>query len=380
MLKVAVTCALLIALIWFGYPLFVWGMAALRRGARTNPAGEFGEVRWPRVTVIVASVDPEPLVRARVADLLAGDYPPALLDVLVAVDANGSVDPESFADLAGRVRVLRGDQPGGKAASLNAAVRQAAGDILVFTDTAQRFAPDTIRRLVVALADPRFGAVSGALQIGRDGVPATLSERYWILEKWLREQEARWHSTVGVTGAVYAMRRICWHPLPPGLILDDVYGPMHLVMRGFRVGFEPSATAIDERRFPAALELRRKARTLTGVVQLCAWLPAVLVPWRNPLWLQFLFHKVLRLATPYLLLVGGVAFAAWLVTAARAHGSAPWGMALGTALAVASGGALAGVLVSARVRHTLAMALALQVAVVKATVNGCRGRWDVWSR
>jgi hypothetical protein len=36
-------------------------------------------------------------------------------------------------------------------------------------------------------------------------------------------------------------------------------------------------------------------------------------------------------------------------------------------------------LASRRVRGALASAMAMQAAVVQATVNGLRGRWDVWS-
>ena len=90
--------------------------------------------------------------------------------------------------------------------------------------------------------------------------------------------EARIHSAIGVTGAIYAMRRELWAALPQGLILDDLYAPMQVVLRGYRVGFCDAAIATDARRFTPKDEYRRKARTLTGVLQLCAWLPSVLSP------------------------------------------------------------------------------------------------------
>lgn len=370
MLSVAIGSAIAVGIIWFGYPLVVAALAAVL-GRRSAPQA-LGE---RTVSVIIATVDDPAVIEGRVADVLATAYPAALLEVVVGIDAKG--DPAAYAArLDPRVRVVAGDAPGGKAATLNAAVRAATGEVLVFTDAAQRFEPSTIGLLVEALRDPAFGAVSGALSIGRDGAPQTLAERYWLFEKWLRRQEALLHSTVGVTGAVYAMQRRCWAPLPAGLILDDVYGPMRIVLAGWRIGFEPRARAYDERRFPPAQELRRKARTLTGVLQLCAWLPAILVPWRNPIWAQFVFHKLLRLATPYLLLVGAVAFGGWVATGAGTGRPLLGVVVLGGAAAAAG-------LVTAvvpRVRRALAMALAMQAAVVRATVNGLRGHWDVWSR
>lgn len=371
MLTLAVACALAVVFIWFGYPLVVAALAAMVKRGSGWAVDEL-----PPVSVILATVDPADVVRARVEDLLASDYPADKLEVVVALDRRAGAAPEAIGEMGARVRFVQGDEPGGKAASLNAGVRASTGTTLVFTDAAQRFEPLTIRRLVDALADPSLGAVSGALQIGRDGVPRTLAERYWIMERRLRAAEARLHSAVGVTGAVYAMRRDCWHPLPAGVILDDVYGPMHLVLRGHRVGFEPAATAYDDRRFPPAQEFRRKARTLTGVVQLCAWLPEVLLPWRNPIWLQFLFHKLLRLMTPYLLIVGGVSAAAWL--ASGGFGLTPMAGTL-LLLGLVALGALA-VAAVPRVRRAVSMAVAMQGAVMRATVNGMRGHWDVWSR
>ncbi len=365
------SCSLAVFLIWGGYPAFVALLAAARK-QDLRPL----EAERATVTVVIASADSLDVVNARIRDVLLADYPADLLDVIVAVDHRAELREREEYVADARVSVIRGDAPGGKAAALNAGVRQARGELLIFTDAAQRFAHSTIRVLVDALADPRLGAVSGALQLKHDGRSASLPQRYWAYEKWLRENEAKVHSAVGVTGAVYALRRDCWRPLPAGLILDDVYVPMSVVLRGLRVGFEPSARAFDDRVFTASQELRRKARTLTGVLQLCAWLPTVLVPWRNPIWAQFVFHKLLRLLTPYLLLGAAVGLAGW--------GSA-WlaAVAPDAAAPLASVSILLGALLflaSRSLRHAVQMAVALQVAVVRATLNGLRGEWDVWRR
>ncbi|HET7459449.1 MAG TPA: glycosyltransferase, partial [Gemmatimonadaceae bacterium] len=313
---------------------------------------------------------------------------PDRLQVVVALDAvNGRA---SAADLlaAGdpRVTVVTGDLPGGKAATLNAGVRAATGELLVFTDTHQRFHADAIPRLVDALRDePRVGIASGALDLGASadaGRPRTLADHYWRYEKWLREREAVVHSAVGVTGAIYVMRRALWAPLPAGLILDDVFTPMRLALEGHRVGFVDAARAVDGRRFAPEQEYQRKVRTLTGVVQLCAWLPAVLVPGRNPIWIQFVFHKLLRLLTPYLALLFALAVAGRVLMAVVALGPALALEALVAAVAAAAVVALAPPLRPLRRRFAglFRWGVALQAAAVTAAMNGVRGRWDVWRR
>lgn len=374
MLTIGLTAAALVVLIWFGYPLAVRGLAPLRRApARHQPAAA------PSVSVVLASRDDTDAIRARVADILKTGYPAGALEVVVALDATrptaGSAADDSFGP-ADVVRVVRGDAPGGKSATLNAGARAATGDVLVFTDTAQRFEPGAIEALVAELGTSGVGAASGMLELpGHSDGSLNLAERYWRYERWLRRWEARLHSCVGVTGAVYAMPRSLWAPLPANLILDDLYIPMRLVLDGWRIGFTPRARARDVRRFAPAQEYRRKVRTLTGVIQVCAWLPGVLNPMRNPVWLQFVFHKLLRLLTPYLVLLSGLGIAWYVISMLL---SRPGGVQ-----AIAAAAAIAAALclvprVRRMLKGQLAWGVALQSSIVMATVNGVRGKWDVW--
>ena len=148
-------------------------------------------------------------------------------------------------------------------------------------------------------ADPAVGAVSGDLIVhGAGGVLAGVG-LYWRFEKWLRRQESRLWSGVGATGAVSAVRRELFRPVPRGTILDDVYWPMQVALAGRRVVHDVRALACDRLPDRARDEFRRKVRTLSGCLQLAARLPAVLLPWRNPVWLQFVSHNLLRLLAPW---------------------------------------------------------------------------------
>ena len=358
-----------LAVTWLVYPAGIFALAALRRSSPGTP-----RTVQPAVSVVLATCDDAGTIRRRVSNLLASRYPSDRIEVIVAIDAaRQGATADELSNLDPRVRAVLGDAPGGKAAALNAAVREARGDLLVFADAAQSFSEDSVARLVSALSDERYGAVSGALDVGGTGA-SNLSERYWVFERALRAAEARLYSAVGVTGAIYGMRRELWEPLPPGLILDDVYTPMRLVAAGWRVGFTEDARACDPRRFAPNDEYRRKVRTLTGVIQLCAWLPIVLNPFKNPIWLQFVCHKLLRLLTPYfvlLALIGGM----WAI-ATRVSVETLLGILAPLAVVVSLALMIRRVRVAAKTR--LAWMFALQSAVVVATVNGARGRWDVW--
>jgi hypothetical protein len=151
-------------------------------------------------------------------------------------------------------------------------------------------------------ADPDVGAVSGELILqSKPGVMEGVG-LYWRYEKWLRRQESRVHSTAGVTGAICAVRRELFRPVPAGTLLDDVYWPLCVTLQGWRVVFERQARAYDCLPEKARDEFRRKVRTLAGNFQLAARLPQALLPWRSPAWFAFLSHKLLRLVVPWALL------------------------------------------------------------------------------
>jgi len=158
-----------------------------------------------------------------------------------------------------------------------------------------------VRSLVENLADPDIGAVSGELMLVRDDMTPFGEgvDAYWRYEKFIRQREGLVHSAPGVTGALYAIRRICFWPIPGHTILDDVAIPMQAVRAGYRVVFDTRAHASDQASKSPAQERLRKVRTLAGNYQLMAMKPWLLLPFVNPIFVQFVSHKVLRLVAPF---------------------------------------------------------------------------------
>lgn len=372
---IALICGLGLVAVWILYPLVIAGVVALLP-VRSRELDETS-LRGPAVSVVLATRENPAIIRARIEDLLASEPRAAVTEVVVALDWGGRViGREEFEVSDPRVVVVGADEPGGKAAALNAGVRAARGDVLVFADSHQRFHPAAIARLASAFVDPDVGAASGSLELANGEGPRSPIEWYWRFERWLRRAEARIHSTVGATGAIHAVRRSLWQPLPAGLILDDVFIPMRAVLAGSRVAFVERAVAFESRRPTSKQEYHRKVRTLTGNFQLCAWMPNLLIPGRNPIWLQFLFHKLLRLLTPWLVL--GVAV--WLVVTGVRWTGAGFPERF---LVVAVPALLVPLLMptlARSLRSALYQGFLMQIAVVAATLNGLRGRWDVWAR
>ena len=290
-------CVALVAYTFVGYPIWLWIFSRVVK--RPIAAASI----TPTVSIVIAARNEEQNLPAKLENLRALDYPRDRLQIIIASD--GSTDGTARLLLeqgAFVVPVIR-DTASGKASALNAAVRQAAGEILVFLDARQLVDSRAVAELAACFADPSVGAVSGELVLdSRFSTSSGALGIYWEIEKIIRKLEAATGSVVGVTGAIYAIRRELFTEIPPGTILDDVFVPVQVVRAGKRVVFQPKAIAFDRLFSAKGKEFGRKVRTLTGNYQLARLAPWLLSP-LNPLFFRFLSHKLMRLFVPFLLVV-----------------------------------------------------------------------------
>lgn len=359
--------SLLLTHVFLGYPLWMQWLA------RWRPRPVCKVAVTPTVTAVIAVHEGASLIRAKLDNLLALDYPAELLDIVVICDGCRDDTASQCRQLSSpRIRVLECAERRGKAACLNDGVAIAGGEVLLMTDVRQMLEPAALRELVANLGDAAVGAVSGELRL-RDAQTgfARGMDAYWRYETMIRHNESRAGSVVGVTGALYAVRKSLFAPLPPNAVLDDVLVPMRVAKAGKRVVFEPMALAWDRPSNHAAEERRRKIRTLAGNYQLVQLAPWLLLPWRNPLWFRFVSHKLLRLLAPWLLLLLGLASA----VLARRHGFYALSLAglIGAACLIALGRWLPAVGRQAPVRLLIAFGY-LNLFAAQALIAWARNR------
>ena len=268
----------------------------------------------PEIAVVIVARNAAHLIGPKIRSCLQSHYPADRIRVLLAIDGDDEDTARAAESLQDpRVTVLRHAQHRGKAACLNDAIAQCTQEILILTDARQRLDPEAIALLVESLQrDPALAAVSGELsfEVPEGDFVGQGLDAYWRYEKWLRRTEGQVASTIGMTGALYALRRAAFRPIPPETILDDVLIPMQAVLDGYRASFDTRAIAYDLPSTSMQQEKRRKIRTLAGNFQLIQLCPALIDPRRNPAFLGFFSHKVCRLLTPLALLVMLLASAA----------------------------------------------------------------------
>lgn len=280
---------------YIGYPLFLFVCSRLFPSAVRT-----GE-HYPTVCAVVAVYNEAQIIDRKISNLLALEYPPEKLEIVVVSDGSTDETPERLTGLSdSRVRILEIPERTGKANALNQALKTTSAEIVFFTDARQTLEPESLKVLVSNFADPQVGCVSGELMLRQAHGAVGALGLYWKVEKLIRRWESISGSVIGVTGAIYAARRSLIPELPVATILDDVFIPISISKQSYRIILEPDARAWDVLAADPKREFRRKVRTLTGNYQLL-----LLAPWlatsANPLWWRFFSHKLMRLIVPFAL-------------------------------------------------------------------------------
>jgi cellulose synthase/poly-beta-1,6-N-acetylglucosamine synthase-like glycosyltransferase len=280
-----------------GYPIALLALSRLRRRGIPREIG--GERSLPRVSLIIAAYDEERVIAAKVENARALDYPAELLEVIVASD--GSADRTvAAAGEAGADLVL--DLPrAGKLAAQNAAAERSGGEILAFSDANSFWSADSLRRLVAAFADPEVGYVCGQVRFSDPGGDNE-EGLYWRLEMALRGLESRLGGVTAGNGAIYAVRRDAYIPLPSGAS-HDLSLPFELAKRGSRSLYEPRAWA-EEKMVPTLEgEFARKRRMMVGLWDIVIGEHMISLRYPPLFGFQLVSHRLLRYLTPLLHLI-----------------------------------------------------------------------------
>jgi len=297
-------CLAIIFYVYLGYPLWLLLLKKINSKSVNKKTPEV----WPRISVIIAAHNEEANIENRLKNILLQDYPANKLEIIVVSDGSADKTVELAEAIAAAesekiIHVLDVKENRGKPASINSGVDHASGDILIFTDARQDFAENSISELVSNFTDTDVGCVSGELffKQSRDSNIQKEMGVYWKYEKFIRKSESATGSVVGVTGAIYAIRKELFKKIPADTLIDDVLIPMQVVRQGSRVIFDDQAAAYDIVSDDTSQEWKRKVRTLSGNWQLLLDHKYLLNPFQNPLFFEFLSHKVLRLVVPFLM-------------------------------------------------------------------------------
>ncbi len=301
LLVLTLFCLCLPVYVYAGYPALLW-LLTRRLPERTHIRAPVE----PSVTLVISCYNEAGVIRDKLVNSLALEYPGAL-SILVVSDGSDDGTDDIVGEFASQgVRLVRQDGRLGKTMGLNLAMELVDSDIVVFSDANAMYAPDAIRELVCNFADEGVGyAVGAALYTdGQSGASARNENLYWRYELAIKTMESRLSSVVGGDGAIYGIRRCLWQPLQQQDI-NDFVNPLQIVARGYRGVFDPAAKCFEQTAGDFDREVARKERIVNRSIRGLMRVREVLNPFRFGIFsFQVISHKLLRWLIPLFLALG----------------------------------------------------------------------------
>ena len=254
---------------------------------------------WPEMTVVISAYNEEKVIKDKIQNTLALDYPSEKLGVLISSDGSSDRTDEIVTEIKDPRVTLLAHPRIGKSECLNRSMASAGGEIILFTDANAMFPKDLLSKIVRNFSDPDIGLVTGGtLYKSSEGGPAS-TDVYSKLEKWTKYGESLISSCVGADGAVFAIRRELYRPLKNDDINDFII-PLNVVRQGKRVVMDPDVFCLEDSTQKIRNAFRRQVRITTRTL----WAIRRNVEFLNPLRYKsfsffFFSHKIVRLSVPF---------------------------------------------------------------------------------
>ena len=279
-----------------GFPLVLLMRGVLARPIRKSPSAH-------RLTMVIIAYNEEEVIADKLQNALSQNYPHERLEILVGSDGSDDNTDQIVKEFEGRGVRLVACQRQGRIATLNETVSHAQGDILVFSDANSMYDRDSLAAISACFSDANVGGVAGDQVYTTDkGNAGSLGERlFWNFDRFLKKMQSRAGSVTSSTGAIHAVRRELFEPVPSG-VCDDFLISTRVIAKGYRLVFEPNAIAYEEVASSDKAEFRRKSRIIARGIR-GLWVMKSLL---NPLAFgfysfQLASHKLLRWSVIFLL-------------------------------------------------------------------------------
>lgn len=306
---------LFIFYVYIGYPLLIGFLALFKK----EIIYELTDL--PKVTLIFAAFNEEKIIAKKIENSLALDYPKELFQILVADDGSTDQTTQIIKEYESKgVEILSFRQRRGKLAAIKDAVKNAKGEIIIFSDADNFYQPNMLYEMLKYFSDPQVGAVSGGRNVIGTSNLGTSESLYWKYEELIKKFESRIGNCIGVAGDLLAIRKNLYNSPPSGIINDDVYIAFSILKQDFRVVYAPNARSYHPVAESFQQEVERRTRMVAGRYQtiFSAW---DILPYQNPvaIW-QIMSHKYFRPLIPMFMIAAFVANGLTLFSESQVNG------------------------------------------------------------
>lgn len=259
----------------------------------------------PEVTLFITAFNEEAVVKEKMRNSLALDYPTEKLKIVWVTDGSNDGTNELLKAYQG-ITVLFQSERQGKTAALNRGMKFVSSSIVVFTDANTMINKKAIQTIIREFTNPKVGCVAGEKRITskeKDSAAGGGEGFYWKYESTLKALDSRLYSAVGAAGELFAIRRDLFETMERDTLLDDFILSLRIAQKGYKIAYCDKAYAIEPASTDMKEEEKRKVRIAAGGLQSIWRLRSLLNIFRYKiLSFQYISHRVLRWSiTPILL-------------------------------------------------------------------------------
>ena len=308
------------------YPIFIILAAKLFPKHR-----DINKKNRPKVSMLVSAFNEEKNLPEKLENFRKLNYPKDKLELVIGSDASNDGTNNILKNCKDQnIRTFLYTNRAGKSAVLNKLVKEANGEIFIFSDANTIYEKDAILKLVQHFEDKKIGGVCGYLKLTNPNknVGGMGEQLYWNFENILKKSEGRFKTVIGANGAIYALRKELYHPLPEHkVVMDDFLIPLKAVEQGYDVIYDAEAFAeettspnlkgeferkirISAANFNALIEIKHLLKPSAGIVSLSLWAHKI-IRWFAPflMALAFLTNLTLAITGSYqILFIGQILF------------------------------------------------------------------------
>ena len=284
---------------YIGYGILLYIIIRLKRlfVGRPHEAVLPADEELPTMTLMICAYNEEDIVKEKMANTLALDYPKDKFRTMWVTDGSNDHTNELLAAYP-EVDIVFSPERRGKTAALKHGLRELKTRYVAFTDANTMINTGALREIARLFSDPTVGCVSGEKRVAARKAGEMASEGeglYWRYESTLKRWDSELYSAMGAAGELYAIDPQLCREVPDEALLDDFMLSMYVVQAGKRIAYTSDAYAREYGSANIYEESKRKRRIAAGGLQSIWWLRSMLNPLRQPLvTFQYVSHRVLR--------------------------------------------------------------------------------------
>lgn len=299
-------CVLLIVHSYVVYPFL---LELLARNKKENQLVFRQNDHLPFISILMSVHNEESVLTKKIRSIYNTIYPINRFEVLIGSDASTDgtdricrVYDNNYQNFHYYPFNIRQGKPG----IINKLTEQAKGNILVLTDAKVFLSSSTLFELITHFRNPDIHIVGGNIlneKISKDGI-SQQEKAFMSREITMKYQEGLiWGKTIGIYGAIYAIRKTSYTPVPGSFAVDDFFITMNALVNRQKAIINKNALTREEVPNEIRAEFKRKVRISAGNFQNLAYFLHALWPPFSGLSFAFFSHKVIRWFGPFLILL-----------------------------------------------------------------------------